>query len=87
MIAQRVAVSLLALSLGLVVSGFPAEQPDNGKHWVVIVAGSNGWYNYRHQVRKEVIFEVEKVHVFPNYLSVVLSEVCLDIHLFFCVCL
>jgi len=69
MIAQRVAVSLLALSLGLVVSGFPAEQPDNGKHWVVIVAGSNGWYNYRHQVRKEVIFEVEKVHGFPSEFS------------------
>ncbi|XP_050982897.1 legumain [Labeo rohita] len=46
---QTVAVLGLALSLGLVVSGFPAEQPENGKHWVVIVAGSNGWYNYRHQ--------------------------------------
>ena len=20
------------------------------KHWALIVAGSNGWYNYRHQV-------------------------------------
>ncbi|KAI7805789.1 legumain [Triplophysa rosa] len=39
----------LILSLGLAVSAFPAEQPENGKHWVVIVAGSNGWYNYRHQ--------------------------------------
>ncbi|XP_067242721.1 legumain [Chanodichthys erythropterus] len=46
---QTVAVLGLALSLGLIVSAFPAEQPDNGKHWVVIVAGSNGWYNYRHQ--------------------------------------
>uniref|UniRef100_A0A673KUX9 Legumain n=1 Tax=Sinocyclocheilus rhinocerous TaxID=307959 RepID=A0A673KUX9_9TELE len=46
---QIVAVLGLALSLGLVVSGFPAEQPETGKHWVVIVAGSNGWYNYRHQ--------------------------------------
>ncbi|XP_013885700.1 legumain [Austrofundulus limnaeus] len=39
---------LLAL-LGL-SAGYPsAELPDGGKHWVVIVAGSNGWYNYRHQ--------------------------------------
>ncbi|XP_051946441.1 legumain-like isoform X2 [Xyrauchen texanus] len=49
MTPQTVAVLGLALSLGLVVSGFPAEQPENGKNWVVIVAGSNGWYNYRHQ--------------------------------------
>ncbi len=23
---------------------------DSGKHWALIVAGSNTWYNYRHQV-------------------------------------
>lgn len=66
---QTVAVLGLALSLGLVVSGFPAEQPENGKHWVVIVAGSNGWYNYRHQVSVELIFEVEKVHGFFQTVS------------------
>uniref|UniRef100_A0A673BY58 Legumain n=1 Tax=Sphaeramia orbicularis TaxID=375764 RepID=A0A673BY58_9TELE len=43
-------VALLGLSLGLVYA-FPApeEDDDGGKHWVVLVAGSNGWYNYRHQ--------------------------------------
>lgn len=41
---------LLGLSLGL-ATAFPAQEPDGGKHWVLIVAGSNGWYNYRHQVR------------------------------------
>ncbi|XP_014824313.1 PREDICTED: legumain [Poecilia mexicana] len=46
---QAVLLSLLGLSVGLVL-GYPApEEPDSGKHWVVIVAGSNGWYNYRHQ--------------------------------------
>uniref|UniRef100_A0A8C5GKT0 Legumain n=1 Tax=Gouania willdenowi TaxID=441366 RepID=A0A8C5GKT0_GOUWI len=43
--------ALLGLSLGL-VCGFPSpleEVEDGGKHWVLIVAGSNGWYNYRHQ--------------------------------------
>jgi len=24
--------------------------PYGGKHWVVLVAGSDGWWNYRHQV-------------------------------------
>uniref|UniRef100_A0A4W5RCP6 Legumain n=2 Tax=Hucho hucho TaxID=62062 RepID=A0A4W5RCP6_9TELE len=42
-------LALLGLSLGLVANAFPAQQPNNGKNWVVIVAGSNGWYNYRHQ--------------------------------------
>ena len=22
------------------------------KHWALVVAGSSGWYNYRHQVKK-----------------------------------
>lgn len=44
--------ALLGLSLGL-VNAFPTQDPENGKNWVVIVAGSNGWYNYRHQVRRE----------------------------------
>ncbi|XP_070697983.1 legumain [Pempheris klunzingeri] len=45
---RSVFLVLLGLTLGLVKS-FPTEDPDSGKHWVVIVAGSNGWYNYRHQ--------------------------------------
>ncbi|XP_005986660.1 legumain [Latimeria chalumnae] len=41
-----------ALLLGLVIvtGAVPLEQPeDPGTHWVLIVAGSSGWYNYRHQ--------------------------------------
>uniref|UniRef100_A0A8C3WLE1 Legumain n=1 Tax=Catagonus wagneri TaxID=51154 RepID=A0A8C3WLE1_9CETA len=38
------------LSLVLGIGAVPVDDPeDGGKHWVVIVAGSNGWYNYRHQ--------------------------------------
>ncbi|ELK34139.1 Legumain [Myotis davidii] len=38
------------LSLVLGTGATPEDDPeDGGKHWVVIVAGSNGWYNYRHQ--------------------------------------
>ncbi|KAJ7345119.1 hypothetical protein JRQ81_001069 [Phrynocephalus forsythii] len=42
------AVILVGCILG--IGALPLEDPeDGGKHWVVIVAGSNGWYNYRHQ--------------------------------------
>ena len=47
---QRAILALLGLGAAL-AAGFPTEEPQNGKNWVVIVAGSNGWYNYRHQVR------------------------------------
>lgn len=43
-------LALFGLCLGL-LSAFPAFEEHDGKNWVVLVAGSNGWYNYRHQVR------------------------------------
>ena len=36
---------LLILSLS-----FLAASAETGKHWALIVAGSKGWHNYRHQV-------------------------------------
>ncbi|MCI4376912.1 hypothetical protein PGIGA_G00193910 [Pangasianodon gigas] len=39
-----VTVSLVSLALS-----FPTQETGKGKNWVVLVAGSNGWYNYRHQ--------------------------------------
>lgn len=49
--ALKIGVLLLSCILG--ISTLPLEDPeDGGKHWVVIVAGSNGWYNYRHQVMR-----------------------------------
>ena len=42
---------LLGISLALTVTALPMPKAEDGKNWVVIVAGSNGWYNYRHQVR------------------------------------
>lgn len=51
--AWKVAV-LLSLVLGAGAAHIGVDDPeDGGKHWVVIVAGSNGWYNYRHQVRNQ----------------------------------
>lgn len=44
------AAVLLSLLLGAGALPVGVDDPeDGGKHWVVIVAGSNGWYNYRHQ--------------------------------------
>ncbi|KAH0620413.1 hypothetical protein JD844_020837 [Phrynosoma platyrhinos] len=45
----KIAVFLICI---LGTRAFPSLQEDpedGGKHWVVIVAGSNGWVNYRHQ--------------------------------------
>ncbi|XP_004584387.2 legumain [Ochotona princeps] len=42
--------TFLAVVLGTSAIPVDVNDPeDGGKHWVVIVAGSNGWYNYRHQ--------------------------------------
>ncbi|XP_029453691.1 legumain [Rhinatrema bivittatum] len=39
---------LLGLLLGISTAHLE-DTEDGGKHWVLLVAGSNGWYNYRHQ--------------------------------------
>lgn len=43
-------LALFGLCFGL-LSAFPTQEESGGNNWVVLVAGSNGWYNYRHQVR------------------------------------
>ncbi|XP_029317130.1 legumain [Cottoperca gobio] len=64
---------LLGLSLGL-VSAFPPpqEDPDGGKHWVVIVAGSNGWYNYRHQADACHAYQIVHKNGIPDEQIVVM---------------
>ncbi|XP_061599802.1 legumain [Cololabis saira] len=50
MLLRLLLPALLGLAAGLVTpEPEPEPEPDQGKHWVLIVAGSNGWYNYRHQ--------------------------------------
>ncbi|KAL0969440.1 hypothetical protein UPYG_G00227400 [Umbra pygmaea] len=65
-------VVLLGLSLGLVANAFPAETPENGKHWVVIVAGSNGWYNYRHQADACHAYQIVHKNGIPDEQIVVM---------------
>ncbi|CDQ97514.1 unnamed protein product [Oncorhynchus mykiss] len=55
-------LALLGLSIGLVANAFPTQQSGNGKNWVVIVAGSNGWHNYRHQASAGACHAYQIVH-------------------------
>ena len=40
---------------------FDRETADAGVHWAIIVAGSNGWDNYRHQVNFRILVPIESV--------------------------
>lgn len=52
MLWKVAALLSLVLGSGALPTSVDDDPEDGGKHWVVIVAGSNGWYNYRHQVRR-----------------------------------
>ena len=39
----------ILLIAGVVLLGAVGTFAKNGQNWAVLVAGSNGWYNYRHQ--------------------------------------
>jgi glycosylphosphatidylinositol transamidase (GPIT) subunit GPI8 len=40
---------LINHSNGLVIEDLPKDIPNGGKLWVVLTAGSSGFFNYRHQ--------------------------------------
>ncbi|XP_023349340.1 legumain [Eurytemora carolleeae] len=42
------------------------ESPENGDLWVVLVAGSNGWYNYRHQADVCHAYQIVSAHGIPD---------------------
>ncbi|XP_070835972.1 legumain [Chaetodon trifascialis] len=62
---------VLGLSLGL-VNAFPSQEPEGGKNWVVIVAGSNGWYNYRHQADACHAYQIVRRNGIPDEHIVVM---------------
>lgn len=68
---RSVLFALLGLGLGL-VNSFPTEEPDGGKNWVVIVAGSNGWYNYRHQADACHAYQIVHKNGIPDEQIVVM---------------
>lgn len=44
---------------------FRAPRAGNGETWALLVAGSNGWYNYRHQADTAHAYQVLKNHGIP----------------------
>ncbi|XP_034531289.1 legumain [Notolabrus celidotus] len=64
---------LLGLSVGL-IQAFPSQDPDSdsGKNWVLIVAGSNGWYNYRHQADACHAYQIVHKNGIPDEQIVVM---------------
>lgn len=58
---------LASAALGAVLkpSDIPAV-PEGGKLWVVLAAGSDGWYNYRHQSDVCHAYQVLREHGVPE---------------------
>ncbi|XP_041070235.1 legumain [Carcharodon carcharias] len=55
------------------VNTVPLEELENGgKHWVVLVAGSNGWYNYRHQADICHAYQIVHQHGIPDEQIIVM---------------
>ncbi|XP_078090375.1 legumain isoform X2 [Mustelus asterias] len=71
---QYLALGFLLLSHFLAnVDTIPLEELDNGgKHWVVLVAGSNGWYNYRHQADICHAYQIVHQHGIPDERIIVM---------------
>nr|CAD2192022.1 unnamed protein product [Meloidogyne enterolobii] len=51
--------SILNYSTGLHQKKFSERQNNSGNIWAVLVAGSNGWWNYRHQINKIFNYEIK----------------------------
>ncbi|XP_019728225.1 legumain [Hippocampus comes] len=69
----RLLVLLVALRLfAVLVNSFPTQEPENGKNWVVIVAGSSSWYNYRHQADACHAYQIVHKNGIPDEQIVVM---------------
>lgn len=68
MIAAVLLLGFVALGAGMPIE----DQEDGGKHWVVLVAGSNGWYNYRHQADVCHAYQIVKKNGIPDEQIVVM---------------
>merc|ERR1711953_334199 len=66
--------ALATLTHCLTLENLPLEQelPDGGKIWVVLVAGSNGYYNYRHQADVCHSYQVVHKHGIPDERIIVM---------------
>ncbi|XP_077322869.1 legumain [Lithobates pipiens] len=63
----------LILGLAVLATSMPIDDPeDGGKHWVVLVAGSNDWYNYRHQADVCHAYQIVRKNGIPDEQIVVM---------------
>jgi len=56
---------ILSTAQALRVVDLP-EKPEDGDLWVLLVAGSNGWYNYRHQADVCHAYQIVSAHGVPD---------------------
>jgi len=71
---QAVAILLMfasSLAFDERVVSFEKPQAD-GKHWALLVAGSNGYYNYRHQADTCHAYQILKSHGIPDERIIVM---------------
>merc|ERR1712004_523310 len=66
--------ALVTLTHCMTIENLPPEQdlPDGGKIWVVLVAGSNGYFNYRHQADVCHSYQVVHKHGIPDERIIVM---------------
>merc|ERR1712002_953473 len=60
-----IVILALGSSQAFTVNDLP-ETPEDGSLWVVLVAGSNGWYNYRHQADVCHAYQIVHAHGVPD---------------------
>ncbi|KAI3388771.1 hypothetical protein SNEBB_011005 [Seison nebaliae] len=63
---------ILLLIVGL-TAAIPSPTND-GTHWAVLVAGSNGWYNYRHQADICHSYQILRNHGIPDENIIVMMD-------------
>merc|ERR1719304_22213 len=56
---------LVCNSWALSIEDIP-ETPEDGDLWVLLVAGSNGWFNYRHQADVCHAYQIVHAHGVPD---------------------
>lgn len=71
---QYLTIGFFVLSQFLVKAfNVPLEELENGgHHWIVLVAGSNGWYNYRHQADVCHAYQIVHQHGVPDERIIVM---------------
>jgi len=71
MILSLLVLTVFGAANGLAPRDIPTA-PEDGELWAVLVAGSNGWYNYRHQADVCHAYQIVSSHGIPDDHIIVL---------------